>query len=47
MSDSYDYTSLDQWASDSLDGWESLQEALASDEEWAQYLYEAFHGSDA
>lgn len=28
-------------------GWEAVQSLLASDEEWARFLYESFHGQDA
>ncbi len=43
----FDYTELDEKQSDFKDGWDSLCETLASDEEWARYLYESFHGQDA
>lgn len=47
MSYDFDYVSLDEKADDFQEGWEALQDALASDEEWAQYLFEAYHGQDA
>ena len=43
-----DYTDVDALDSETetLDGWAHLQELLASDEEWARYLYESFHGQE-
>lgn len=36
----------DRRAEDARAGWEAVQEALAEDEAYAQYLYESFHGAE-
>ncbi len=42
----FDYTELDEKASDFKDGWDALCAQLSQDEEWARYLYESFQGQE-
>lgn len=36
----------DRKAEDFKEGWDAVQSALAEDEQYAQYLFESFHGRE-
>lgn len=40
------FTDVEQQREDFQAGWEALQSALAEDEQFAQHLFESFHGRE-